>query len=252
MKMMFCPIFRTLYKRKEAKICMLFCALPLLLIVTSLLPTNFMQLSGDMNSMSCMEFFEAVVFVQFQLTLPSIAFMHLATTYVHDEIKKGILYLYKDIPRTKIFLSKSFSLLAWYGIYFIATFVASIFTYYVYVIKQSYASKLFFPSNVADIQYIIIGILCIVLTMIISILLVVVLSTFLNNGAALIIGILFSLFCSLAPNLKKINVLFPTGFMYTYESVGFYRAILFILLISAVYLCMIGVVGAYKIKKIEF
>ena len=252
MKTMFCPVFRTVYKKKEAKICLLFCALPLFLIVTSLLPTNFMQLSGDAGSMSCMEFFEAVIFVQFQLTLPSIAFMYLAITCIHDEIKKGNLYLYKDIPRIKIFLCKSISLLAWYGIYLMSTFFTSVFTYYVYVIKQPYASGVFFPTRLGDVQYIIIGLLGTISTIIVSLLLVVVLSTFLNNGASLIIGILFTLFCSIAPNLETINVIFPTGFLYTYESIGFSKAILFVLLISVIYLCVIGAVGIYKIKRIEF
>lgn len=219
---------------------------------TSLLPTNFMQLSGDVGSMSCMEFFEAVFFVQFQLTLPSIAFMYLAITCIHDEIKKGNLYLYKDIPRIKIFLCKAVSLLLWYAIYLVSTFLTSVFTYYVYIIKQSYASGLFFPTKPDDVQYIVVGLLGTALTFVISILLVIVLSTFLNNGASLIIGILYTLFCSIAPNLEKINVLFPTGYINIYETIGFGESVLFILLISAIYLCIIGVVGNYKIKRIEF
>lgn len=252
MNTMFCPVFRTVYKKKEAKICLLFCALPLLLIITSFLPTNFMQLSGVAGSMSCMEFFEAVIFVQFQLTLPSIAFMYLSITCIHDEIKRGNLYLYKDIPRIKIFLYKSFSLLAWYGIYFVSTFLTSVFTYYVHIIKQPYASGMFFPTKIEDVQYIIIGLLGTVLAIIISILLVVVLSIFLNNGASLIIGILFALFCSIAPNLENINVLFPTGFQNTYELIGFSKAVSLIILISVIYFSVIGIVGKYKIKRIEF
>ncbi|MBU5479119.1 hypothetical protein KQI69_07870 [Eubacterium sp. MSJ-13] len=252
MKTMFFPVFRTIYKKKEAKICLSFCVLPLLLIITSLLPTNFMQLSGDVGAMSCMEFFEAVIYVQFQLTLPSIAFMYLAITCIHDEIKKGSLYLYKDIPRIKVFLCKSFSLLVWYAIYFVSTFLTSVFTYYVYIIKQPYASGKFLPTKWGDVQYVIISMIGTILAIVISLLLVIVLSTFLNNGVSLIIGILFSLFCSIAPNLEKINVLFPTGFLYKYKSIGFSKAIVFILLICVIYLCVIGAVGRYKIKRIEF
>lgn len=252
MKIIFYPVFRAIYKRKEAKICLLFCALPLLLIVTSLLPTNFMQLSGDTGTMSCIEFFEAVIFVQFQLTLPSIAFMYLSTTCIHDEIRKGNLYLYKDIPRIKIFLCKGFSLLIWYAIYFTTTLLTSVFTYYIYIVKQPYASGLFFPTELQDVQYVIIGLLGTVLTFVISVLLVSVLSTFLNNSSSLILGILFTLFCSIAPNLEKINVLFPTGFLYTYETIGFGKAVLLIILIFLIYLCVIGIVGNSKIKKIEY
>lgn len=252
MKTMFCPVFKTLYKKKEAKICLLFCALPLLLIVTNLLPTNFMQLNGEANSMSCMDFFEAVIFVQFQLTLPSIAFMYLAITCIHDEIIKGTLYLYKDIPRIKVFLCKAIALLIWYAIYFGCTFLTSVFTYYTYIINQPYASGVFFSNSLEDIQYIIISLLGTVLAFVISLLLVIVLSSFLNNATSLIIGILFTLFCSIAPNLEKINVFFPTGFLYAYDTLGFCKSIIFILLISVVYLCVIGAVGSYKIRRIEF
>lgn len=252
MKTMFFPMFKTIYKKKEAKICLLFCILPLLLIITSLMPTNFMQLSGDVGTMSCMEFFEAVIYVQFQLTLPSIAFMYLAITCIHDEIKKGSLYLYKDISRIKIFLCKAFSLLLCYLIYFVSTFFTSVFTYYVYIIRQPYASGLFFPITPEDAQYIIISLLGTVLTFAISLLLVIVLSTFLNNGTSLIIGILFVLFSSIAPNLEKINFLFPTGFLNIYEIIGFEKSVLLILLISVAYVCIIGIIGNDKIKKIEF
>lgn len=252
MKTMFVPVFQTVSKKKEAKICLLFCMLPLVLIITSLLPTNFMQLTGDAESLSCMEFFQAVIYVQFQMALPSIAFMYLAITCIRDEIKKGRLYLFKDIPRIKIFLCKATCILAWYAIYFACTFFTSVFTYYVYIIRQPYASGCFFPLQPEDAEYITIGMLGTVFTFVISLLLVIVLSTFLNNGASLIIGILFVLFCSIAPDLETIYVFFPTGFLNTYEQIGFGKSVLFILLLSASYVCVIGIAGNYKIKRIEF
>ncbi len=252
MRGIFHPVFRTVYKKKEAKLCLLFCAFPLLLVITSLLPANFMQLSGEAGSMSYMEFFEAIVNVQLQLTLPSIAFMYLATTCTHDEIKNGRLHLYKDIPRKKVFLCKAFSLLAWYGVYFAGTFLASVLTYYGYIIKQPYASGAFFPNRVEDVQYIVMGFLGTITTFIIGLLLVTALSLFLNNGVAIIAGTLFTLFCTIAPHLENINVLFPTGLLYSYEAIGFGKSVLYSLLVSAVYLGCIGAVGRYKIKRLEF
>ena len=252
MSTMFGPVFRTIYKKKEAKICMLFSLFPLLLIVTSFLPRNFMKLNGVAGSMSCMEFFEAVVFVQFQLTLPSIAFMYLAVTCIYDEIHKGRLYLYKDISKIKIFGCKGLGLIVWYLIYLGTTFLTSVFTYYVYVSKLSYASGAFLPTKVEDLQYIVIGLMGTVLTFVISLLLVTVLSTFLNNGTTLIIGILFSLFSSIAPSLDKINMFFPTGFLYTYENIGFKNAVIYIFLLSVVYIGVIVGVGKYKVTRIEY
>lgn len=243
---------KTLYKKKEAKLCLLFSLLPFLLIITSILPTNFMQLSGDVGTMSCMEFFEAVIYVQFQMVLPSIAFMHLTTIYVHDEIKNGCLYLYKDIPRKKVFLYKAITLLTLYLVYFISTFITSVLTYYLYVIKQPYASGTFFPMSIEDVQYITIGILGVVLAFVISIILVIVLSVFLNNSISLITGILFVLFNSIASVIEKINILFPIGYLSQLNKIGFSQSLLCMLFLFIVYIVIIGLVGSYKIKGIEY
>lgn len=217
-----------------------------------MLSTNFMQLSGDVSSMSCMDFFEAVIFVQFQLTLPSIAFMYLVVTCIGDEIKRGILHLYKDIPRKKIFLYKAISILAWYGLYFAATFSTSVLTYYTYVIKQPYASGLFYSNNIEDIQYVIIGLLGIILSTVLNIFLTIVLSMFLNNGTTLIIGILFTLFCSLAPELEKINYFFTTGYLQVYERIGFYKSLSLIFITFFIYIIFILFLGSYKLRRIEY
>lgn len=246
------PVMKTLYKKKESKICLLFSLLPLMLIITSILPSNFMQLNGDVGSMSCMEFFEAVLNVQFQMVLPSIAFMHLITIYIHDDIKNGCMYLYKDIPRKKVYLCKTMSLLTLYIVYFVCTFITSVFTYYVYVIKQPYASGTFFPLGLMDTQYITVSIVGIMLAFVISIMLVVVLSLFFNNSMTLIIGILFVLFNSIASLVEKINILFPTGYASQIEKNGFIPSILGMLFISIIYIAVIGLVGKYKIKRIEF
>lgn len=101
-------------------------------------------------------------------------------------------------------------------------------------------------------QYIVMGFLGTIATFVIGLMLVTALSLFLNNGSAIIAGTLFTLFCTIAPHLESINVLFPTGFLYNYEMIGFEKSVLYSLLVSAVYLGCISVVGGYKIKRLEF
>ncbi|MFU1801525.1 hypothetical protein ACM28O_13970, partial [Lactiplantibacillus pentosus] len=95
MNYLFSPIFTTVIKRKEAWLCVGFSIFPLLLLVVDLFSTNFMQLSAPKGSMSFLEFFGAVESVQYQLTLPIIAFIYLVISCFHDEIASGKMFLFK-------------------------------------------------------------------------------------------------------------------------------------------------------------
>ena len=70
------PFFKALLKKKESKIALAFSFFPMLLIVVGLFNTNFMQLSAPVGSLSFLEFFSAVLFTQYQMTLPLVLFIY--------------------------------------------------------------------------------------------------------------------------------------------------------------------------------
>jgi len=251
MRKMIMPMFSLIYKKKEGKICLLFSLLPLMLIVTSLLPTNFMQLSADEGSLSLLEFFDAVEGVLFQMVIPTIAFLYLTVTCFGDEIKSGKIYIYKDIPRIKVFSAKIITLIMWYFVFVGMTFVFSCLTYIVYVDKQPYSSHLFLPVG-ADLTYILISIVGVWLSMLITVVLVAVVSLKANDGFALVVGILFSLFCVIAPDLKTINLFFPTGYKYMIEDLGAIHIFMIMILISGIYAVIELLVCRILIKRIEY
>ena len=248
---MLLPIFRTVYKKKEAKICLLFSLLPLILIFISILPTNFMQINAIQNSISLMDFFDSVEGVLFQMVLPTIAFMYLSISCVHDEIKKSIIYLYKDIPRIKVLCFKAISIMLMFCIYIIMTFLTSTFTYLFYINNQPYSSHQFIGDG-SDVLYITVNLFGIWASSVIGILMVVVISTFAENVVSLIIGIIYILFCIIAPDLKNVYFLFPTGYKNIFENLGFGKSMFFSCAVSVLYLLIICIIGIYSSKRIEF
>ena len=94
---------------------------------------------------SFIEFFQAMLSVQYQMALPLIALFYLVVTVFRDEIKRGYLFLYKDISKKKIFNAKIQSLGVVYLIYLLSLFLFCMFVYYVRLVQFDYTSKTF-PS----------------------------------------------------------------------------------------------------------
>lgn len=88
------PVFKTVFKRKETKIFLLFSAYPLILLIATFFKSAFMNLNADKGSLSFIEFFQAMLSVQYQMALPLIALFYLVVTVFRDEIKRGYLFLW--------------------------------------------------------------------------------------------------------------------------------------------------------------
>jgi len=246
------PILKTVYKKKEAWICILFSLFPLLLIITSFLPTNFMQVGGDVGALSCIEFIDAVFGVEFQMILPGIAFMYLIVTCMHDEIKKGILYIYKDISYNKVILNKTLAFICWFFIFSIVLIISSIITYYLYIVNQDYSSGTFLASNTEDMKYVAISFIGNYLNCIVNIVIVSVISITLGNGLTLVIGIMFNLFGVIASDLEKIRYVFPSGYLKVYDGIGFIKTLFIIVFISFIYILLSILIAKRNINRIEF
>ncbi|MEN0648437.1 hypothetical protein NST54_05125 [Caldifermentibacillus hisashii] len=246
------PVFRTVVKRKEAWLCVGFSIFPLLLLIVDLFNTNFMQLSAPEGSMSFVEFFGAVESVQYQLTLPIIAFIYLVISCFHDEITTGKMFLFKDINRTKILNAKIWSIFSIYFTYFIFTFVTSLVTYYLHLVHMSYTSGTFFPRHVADLQYVIISVLGIFVVTQLCILIAVASSIKLSNGFTMLIGIIFALVTFIAPSLKGLRYFLPNGYSNLVTQMGFGTALSVMIFMSLVYALIIYGFANHTFKNLEY
>lgn len=243
---------KTNFARKETYIFLAFSLFPFLIIIVNLFSTNFMQLSAPKGSMDCITFFEAMFYSQYQMTLPLIVIIYLAAVSVHDEIKDGILYIYKDISRDKIINSKIISLLLIYGLYFVLFFIFSSITYFVSIIHLPYASGTFFPDSASNLEYAIFTLAGIVLMTMLIIMLAVTLATKFNNGVTLLVSILFALASFIAPQMRTIKYIFPNSYSNFYSKIGSVNAAIFMIVVFAIYAFVFCFLAHYFFKKVEY
>ncbi|UQS83098.1 hypothetical protein [Bombilactobacillus thymidiniphilus] len=242
------PTLKMLLKKKETIITLLFSLYPLLLFIVDWFHTNFMQIGAPKNSLGFLEFFSGVESTQYQIALPLVAFIYLVCTIFHDEISSGVLFLYKDIDRTKILNAKLGALFIIYFIYFGLTLLSSLITYYFSIIKKPYASGKFLPQSNSDLQYVVLTIISIMLVTIIILSFASLLSIKFGNGVTIILGILMMLTASIAPQLKTVKYLFPNG----YVNSAFNIAWIVMIVISLVYCSIMYIISDKIFKKLEF
>mgnify|MGYP000216756014 CR=1 FL=1 len=236
------PFFKALLKKKESKIALAFSFFPMLLIVVGLFNTNFMQLSAPVGSLSFLEFFSAVLFTQYQMTLPLVVFIYIVSTIFRDEITSGIMYLYKDISRKVILNAKLGAILLF----------SSLFTYYVYLVHKPYTSGRFWPSKIDDVQYTVISILGTILVFLLCLLVASLASIILTNGFTMLVGIIFALFSFIAPQLASLKYVFPNGYVNVLGHMSFNSSILLIMLLFVVYYAILYIASLYFYSRLEY
>lgn len=248
----FKPVFKTVFKRKETKIFLLFSAYPLILLIATFFKSAFMNLNADKGSLSFIEFFQAMLSVQYQMALPLIALFYLVVTVFRDEIKRGYLFLYKDISKKKIFNAKIQSLSMVYMIYLFALFLFSMFVYYVRLIQFDYTSKTFFPVGADNIAYVVVGILGVILVTVVGILVVADLSLLTINSVAVVGGIVFVLVSTISKYFATLSWLFPNSYTEIYEKFGFGNSMILMLVLFIIYAAVFTSIGKHFFKKLEY
>ena len=246
------PFFKALLKKKESKIALAFSFFPMLLIVVGLFNTNFMQLSAPVGSLSFLEFFSAVLFTQYHMTLPLVVFIYIVSTIFRDEITSGIMYLYKDISRKVILNAKLGAILLFQILYIVITFFSSLFTYYVYLVHKPYTSGRFWPSKIDDVQYTVISILGTILVFLLCLLVASLASIILTNGFTMLVGIIFALFSFIAPQLASLKYVFPNGYVNVLGHMSFNSSILLIMLLFVVYYAILYIASLYFYSRLEY
>ncbi|MEX2784205.1 hypothetical protein AB3331_03280 [Streptococcus sp. H49] len=178
-------------------------------------------------------------------------FSLVVTSVFKDEIDSGIMFLYKDINRTKIFNAKVLSLFTVYGLYLLGTVAAGLLAYYVMMVPRGGVSGSLLPEQIADIGQAVVSIISTILLNLITIVLVTMVSITSKTIQSVLTGVFFTLFVTVSPMLVGIRYLFPSGYVaMSQESFG--MAFLLIIALSAVYLGICYIRGLQKFRKIEF
>lgn len=149
MKQIFSAVFESVWKRKETKIFLLFSLYPLVYWVASLFgDSNFMQITNSGNSkVGYLDFADMILNSMDTMILPTLALYFLTISVFRRETDDHTMFMYKDINRKNIFLSKYFSLLLILLVYFGVFLLSSLVVHYTRVVHMDFGTTRFLSEN---------------------------------------------------------------------------------------------------------
>lgn len=248
----FQPILKNLLKRKVSWLYLAFGFFPLILFIVAFFNTNFMQLSGEKNSLSFIEFFSSVFVIQNNAVIPLIILIYIIGLNFYTEKEKGQLYFYKDLSRIGIFNSKTFSLITLYFLFILVLFISSLLLYYFHINSMDLASNKFWPESISDFEYVAVEFLGTLFLQLICIFLAILLSINLPNGYTILGVIGFFIISSIAPFLKSLKYIFPNGYQELLNDNNFGWILLIISSLFIIYILIFYFISVYQYKKMEF
>ena len=257
MKQIFPAVFRTIWKRKETQIYLLFTLFPFIYLVTSFIEgSNFMQIhAGEGYMVSLVAFMNMMVSSADSFILPSLTLYFLAISVFRKEVDEHTMFLYRDLGRKQIFWSKYLGLLATIVIFYGLFFVTSAFVHYVRVIHLPFGSPAIFEASLAESLSNVFCIVAYLLKDILSISLATALCLYLKNITTMIIGFLVTItMMILAVVGGPVAMIFPTSYMPLANEglTGAGLAYLGAIGVTIVYVLVFTKIAAKKFKNLEF
>ncbi|MGX7776941.1 ABC transporter permease [Streptococcus pluranimalium] len=244
---LFSAIFQSVFKRRDVTILLAFSFLPLLVPTLAGLGDT-VQVDQEAAS-SLLGFLTSVIEVQYQFILPGIMLGLITASVFRDEIDSRILFLYKDIKRSKIFNAKLLSLFAVYGIFFLATVLVTVVTYVISIAPQVGFRLLLQEGAATSFHYlfVLIGLNLTLITVLATC------SIKKKTMVAVMLGIFFNLFTNTAPMWVGIRYLFPNSYATTLaQQFPLGSAIGFSLILTAIYFGLAYGSARRNFDKIEF
>lgn len=251
----FKPVFDTVWKRTETKLFLAVAIIyPLIFLASTYLPegSNFMvpQVEGDFR-FGLMDMFSVMFSIGNDLTIPAIALSLLTFSVFRSEMDSHLMFLYKDIKRRDIFVSKLLSLFAILLVYVGIYLVMFVFIHYGRTAYMPYGT----PGLISDD---VLGVFNTLGTIVLQYVILVFLSAFLSmkvgRGATLGIAFAFSLMSSLLPLIGgPIGKLFPAGY-YNFETYdgNLLPVVSFPIMITLIYSSLLVVPTFRTFKKMEY
>ena len=133
---MFKPIFTTIFKRRDVAIFLAFSSLPLLLALARGAGVSLSVKSEAMDS--ALAYTVAILDLQTNIFLPMLIFAFVVASVFREDIDTGRLFLFKDLPKNKIFTAKMLGLFAIYAVYVGLTILLSLLSYFLFLGGNSF------------------------------------------------------------------------------------------------------------------
>ena len=251
MKDIFLAVLSTTWNRKESKLFLLFSLIPILYLASTFMETSFMNVTSIETGakLSFLEMYDGIFNLSFNSTLPTLSLFLLILSVVRSDIELHRLFLYKDIERKKILLSKILSILSLFALFVLIFSLLMFGVYYLRVIHLPFASGEFLGQ---DSWLAIFSISGTILHHVFYIFLLTMISLFFSNIANIVSGIIILIFTGILPLFGKIGLIFPNGFRLLAEEGNFHLAYIGIISITTFYSLILFYFSVKKFRKVEF
>ena len=251
MKDIFLAVLSTTWNRKESKLFLLFSLIPILYLASTFMETSFMNVTSIETGakLSFLEMYDGIFNLSFNSTLPTLSLFLLILSVVRSDIELHRLFLYKDIERKKILLSKILSILSLFALFVLIFSLLMFGVYYLRVIHLPFASGEFLGQ---DSLLAIFSIFGTILHHVFYIFLLTMISLFFSNIASIVSGIIILIFTGILPLFGKIGLIFPNGFRLLAEEGNFHLAYIGIISITTFYSLILFYFSLKKFRKVEF
>lgn len=251
MKDIFLAVLSTTWNRKESKLFLLFSLIPILYLASTFMETSFMNVTSIETGvkLSFLEMYDGIFNLSFNSTLPTLSLFLLILSVVRSDIELHRLFLYKDIERKKILLSKILSILSLFALFVLIFSLLMFGVYYLRVIHLPFASGEFLGQ---DSWLAIFSIFGTILHHVFYIFLLTMISLFFSNIASIVSGIIILIFTGILPLFGKIGLIFPNGFRLLAEEGNFHLAYIGIISITTFYSLILFYFSLKKFGKVEF
>lgn len=251
MKDIFLAVLSTTWNRKESKLFLLFSLIPILYLASTFMETSFMNVTSIETGakLSFLEMYDGIFNLSFNSTLPTLSLFLLILSVVRSDIELHRLFLYKDIERKKILLSKIFSILSLFALFVLIFSLLMFGVYYLRIIHLPFASGEFLGQ---DSLLAIFSIFGTILHHVFYIFLLTMISLFFSNIASIVSGIILLIFTGILPLFGKIGLIFPNGFRLLAEEGSFHLAYIGIISITTFYSLILFYFSLKKFRKVEF
>lgn len=251
MKDIFLAVLSTTWNRKESKLFLLFSLIPILYLASTFMETSFMNVTSIETGakLSFLEMYDGIFNLSFNSTLPTLSLFLLILSVVRSDIELHRLFLYKDIERKKILLSKILSILSLFALFVLIFSLLMFGVYYLRIIHLPFASGEFLGQ---DSLLAIFSIFGTILHHVFYIFLLTMISMFFSNVASIVSGIILLIFTGILPLFGKIGLIFPNGFRLLAEEGNFHLAYIGIISITTFYSLILFYFSLKKFRKVEF
>ena len=198
-----------------------------------------------------LSFLESAVSTQYRFVLPILLFSLVVSSVFKDEIDSGIMFLYKDINRKKIFNAKLLSLVVVYSIFWGLTIFTSLVSYYGFMLPKGEVSSNFIANQSSATIKSLFTLISTINLNLITIALVVMVSITSKTIKSVLAGVFFSLAASVSPMLIGIQYLFPNGYIH-FIQINWVLSYMAAVVLSIIYFVIFYVRGMHKFKNVEF